>query len=100
MEAKKYICNRCQEQFDLLESNNSDKTKCPRCYSEDVQEFIACSLEAGPPFWEYACQQCGGRFRVKAPRGPAEEKKIRCPECESRDIKWLTTASEACPPGG
>jgi DNA-directed RNA polymerase subunit RPC12/RpoP len=100
MEAKKYLCNQCQELFDLLESTSSDKVKCPRCYSEDVSELIACGLGNGPPFWEYNCQKCGGIFRIKAPRGPAEEKKIRCPKCESRNINWLATASEACPPGG
>jgi DNA-directed RNA polymerase subunit RPC12/RpoP len=100
MEAKKYLCNQCQELFDLIEPGNSVATRCPRCSSGDIQELIACNLENGPPPWEYVCQQCGGRFLIKAPRGPSEEKEIRCPRCESRNVKWLATASQVCPPGG
>jgi DNA-directed RNA polymerase subunit RPC12/RpoP len=100
MEAKKYLCNHCQELFDLLEPHNYHEARCPRCSSKDVEELTACSLESGPPPWEYVCQQCGGRFRVKAPRGPSEEKGIRCPRCESRNVRWSATVSEACPPGG
>ena len=100
MPAIKYLCNQCQELFDLLGAHNSDKARCPRCSSNDVQELIACSLETGPPPWEYLCHQCGGGFLIAAPRGPSEEKKIRCPRCGSGKLEWLVTAIEICPPGG
>jgi DNA-directed RNA polymerase subunit RPC12/RpoP len=100
MEVKKYLCNRCQEWFELLGPHHAEEARCPRCSSEDVREVNACGVETGPPPWEYVCHQCGGRFRVAAPRGPSEEKEIRCPGCESRNIEWLATVSEACPPGG
>ena len=100
MQAKKYLCNQCEELFELLEPHHADEARCPRCSSKDVEELIACSRETGPPPWEYECRQCGGKFRVAAPRGPSEEKKIRCPRCGSRNIEWSVTASESCPPGG
>ena len=100
MQAAKYLCNRCQELFELLEPHHTEEIKCPRCSSEDVRELIDCNLGTGPPPWEYVCHQCGGKFRVAAPRGPTEAKKIRCPTCESRNIEWLSTVSEVCPPGG
>ena len=53
MEAKKYLCNHCSELFDLLESPGVYETRCPKCSSEDFQELIVCSLEFGPPPWEY-----------------------------------------------
>ena len=100
MPIARYLCNHCQETFDLLEPHPAEELRCPRCSGEDVQELKACSLEAGPPPWEYVCRQCGGRFRVAAPRGPSEEKGLRCPICESGNIEWLATVSEICPPGG
>lgn len=100
MQITKYLCDHCKEQFELLASHYTEEVKCPRCSSRDIAETIACSLEKAPSPWEYVCQQCGKRFRVKAPRGPTEEKEFRCPICESKNIKWLSSVSEACPPGG
>ena len=100
MTAKKYLCNWCQETFDLLETHQAAEIRCPRCSSEDVQELIACRLGVSPPPWEYVCHQCGVRFRVAAPSGPSEEKVIRCPVCTSSNIEWLAAVGEACPPGG
>ena len=100
MEARKYSCNQCLELFDLIDSHVADKVRCPWCSSENVEELIACSLETGPPPWEYVCQHCNSRFRVAAPHGPSDEKKIRCPICKSSNIEWLAVVSEVCPPGG
>ena len=36
--------------------------------------------------WEYECHQCQSKFKVPVPRGPAEEKQIRCTKCGSMDI--------------
>jgi len=89
MPSIKYLCNQCQELFELLDSHRAEEIKCPRCASRDIKGLTADSPETGPPLWEYVCQQCGGRFRVKAPGGPSEEKEIRCPGCESRNVNWL-----------
>jgi len=36
--------------------------------------------------WEFDCNQCKGKFEVPVPRGPTEEKAIKCPHCGSQDI--------------
>ena len=99
MPGKKYIC-KCGELFELLELRTAEDLKCPRCAGRNIGETNACSLEIGPPPWKYECQQCGIRFSVEAPRGPDETKKLVCPVCGSRNIKWLAYISEACPTGG
>ena len=59
------------------------------------------SCHIGPPDWQYQCGDCGHRFEVPAPRGPAEEKCRTCPECGSRNISRVNMC-EANPatPGG
>jgi DNA-directed RNA polymerase subunit RPC12/RpoP len=55
----------------------------------------------GPPPWHYHCRECGQEFRVRAPRGPAEESRIACPNCRSRRIERTDMSeAEACQPGG
>jgi DNA-directed RNA polymerase subunit RPC12/RpoP len=100
MPSVKYLCHQCQEMFELLGAYRAEDIKCPRCGGRDIKEMAASGSEAGPPPWEYVCQQCGGGFRIKAPSGPSEAKNIRCPRCGSREVKWLATTGEACPPGG
>ena len=100
MPGTKYQCNQCQETFELLGELPKEGLKCPRCAGRDIGDLNAGSLGIGPPPWEYTCQQCSSQFRVEAPRGPDEAKKIRCPVCESRNIKWLFTVYESCPTGG
>jgi DNA-directed RNA polymerase subunit RPC12/RpoP len=36
--------------------------------------------------WEYRCRACTVEFSTTVPRGPAEEHKITCTGCGSRDI--------------
>ena len=95
-----FICNQCGEWFELLGPHSMENANCPRCASRDVKEVTAKGPEVGPPPWMYLCQQCGGRFRLKAPSGPSEEKEVRCPRCGGRDVQWLINVGEACPPGG
>ncbi|MDD5701480.1 MAG: hypothetical protein PHU23_05455 [Dehalococcoidales bacterium] len=97
---QKYHCSRCGEIFEIVELPHPAKSNCPRCASEDCEEYNACSLEICPPPWVYQCQQCRARFRVTAPRGPDEAKAIQCPACRSSDVKWLALSSAACATGG
>jgi DNA-directed RNA polymerase subunit RPC12/RpoP len=100
MQTKKYLCARCQEQFELAGTCRDGALNCPRCSSRDVREIIACSREIGPPPWKYICGKCQCNFSVKSPSGPDEAQNIRCPVCRSKDVKWLALVSESCPPGG
>jgi DNA-directed RNA polymerase subunit RPC12/RpoP len=100
MEAQKYHCNHCGELFEIVELSYPQELACPRCSSEDFEEYNACNLEISPPPWEYLCQQCHVRFRVTAPRGPDEARAIRCPACRSNNLKWLALDSAACATGG
>ena len=36
--------------------------------------------------WEFDCNKCKQKFVVPVPRGPAEERLIKCPHCGSKDI--------------
>lgn len=36
--------------------------------------------------WEYACRTCKMQFSTTVPQGPAEEAKITCTGCGSREI--------------
>ncbi len=36
--------------------------------------------------WEFDCNQCKSKFEVEVPRGPVEERAIKCPHCGSKDI--------------
>jgi len=100
MEAPKYRCNHCGETFEIDKLSQTSELACPRCYSQDLSEYYACSLEIGPPPWEYWCQRCRVRFRITAPRGPDEAKAIKCPCCGNGNIKWHFTVYECVPSGG
>jgi len=100
MKAQKYCCNHCGEIFGIEKASPTLKLTCPRCYSEDLLEYNACSLEIGPPPWEYQCLKCRVRFMVASPRGPDEAEAIICPACLSKDVKWLSLATSDCASGG
>ena len=100
MQVLKYSCNQCDESFEILRPYQTGEVKCPRCGSKDITELNSCSIEIGPPPWEYICQQCNTRFRVKSPHGPDEASIIRCPICKSKHIKWLVNITQACATGG
>jgi DNA-directed RNA polymerase subunit RPC12/RpoP len=96
----KYVCPQCFEDFSLLETKQSGPASCPRCGLKNVNENDSCSLEAGPPAWEFRCQDCESRFAVQSPRGPEEVAAMLCPVCRSKKIKWLVLSTAACATGG
>ena len=100
MKTQKYRCRKCGEIFIIAEVPQNPQLTCPRCQSTDWEEHNSCSLEIGPPPWDYLCQQCGIRFQVTAPRGPDEANSIRCPVCQSQNIKWLAQTYAAPVSGG
>ncbi len=104
-----YMCNQCQALFELpepLDLPDERDTKCPECGSTNIERLHICSVdvcldESGPPPWEYVCYQCKSYFQIPVPRGPAEEKETKCPECGSGDIERVDVGSHSvCPPGG
>ncbi|MBN2059522.1 MAG: zinc ribbon domain-containing protein [Deltaproteobacteria bacterium] len=36
--------------------------------------------------WEFECRKCRTAFEVDVPRGPKEERGIKCPNCNGNDI--------------
>lgn len=40
--------------------------------------------------WEYQCATCQTKFSVEVPKGPTQEKSLRCPSCGSPDIVKTT----------
>jgi DNA-directed RNA polymerase subunit RPC12/RpoP len=96
----KYLCNRCLETFEVLSSHHLEDILCPYCAGRELSKVEACSLEIGPPQWEYTCRRCGIRFRIKSPKGPDEAKAVRCLQCGSAEVKWMVGATWGCPSGG
>lgn len=50
--------------------------------------------------WDYQCDTCQTNFSVDVPKGPTQEKALRCPACGSHDIVKTTVYSmneSACP---
>lgn len=37
--------------------------------------------------WQMNCCECKFKFEVKVPKGPSEEKALRCPQCGSKNIQ-------------
>lgn len=53
-----------------------------------------CSLSCNELLWEYECWLCGARFSVKVPKGPAEERALRCPHCAEGTIVKISAAQQ------
>ncbi len=53
----------------------------------------ACPRHIEPVIWEFACCQCQHIFTTPVPRGPKEEKQLKCPLCASSRIKRTTVDS-------
>ena len=95
MEEYVYLCQQCKNLFDLsvLPGPEEEKeVKCTECRSMNVERLNVwipnvCSLEEGPPPWEYVCNQCKSLFEIPVPHGPAEEKGTKCPNCGSNDLE-------------
>jgi len=39
--------------------------------------------------WEFDCLNCNKKFEADVPRGPREEREMKCTHCGSRDIKRI-----------
>ena len=50
--------------------------------------------------WELECKQCQAKFEQPVPKGPEEERNIKCPQCGSKDIKNRSLCSLEAPVGG
>ena len=48
--------------------------------------------------WELTCRLCKSNFEVPVPRGPREEKELKCPKCESKYIERIEALSQGAPP--
>ena len=61
----------------------------------------SCELPAPPLLWEYGCSNCHSTFKTAVPRGPKEERHIKCPACDSAKIKRINIVKlEAAKCGG
>lgn len=109
MEEYVYLCQQCNNLFDLsvLPGPEEEKeVKCTECQSMNVERLNVwisnvCSLEEGPPAWEYTCHQCKTFFRLLVPHGPKEEEEAECPQCKSRDIERVNVYTPTySTPGG
>ena len=47
---------------------------------------ISCPLGSRILKWEFECRKCRATFEVDVPRGPKEERNIKCPMCGGNDI--------------
>jgi len=44
------------------------------------------------PVYEYACQDCGKRFEVRASLEEREKLEVRCPHCQSNKVARVFSA--------
>jgi DNA-directed RNA polymerase subunit RPC12/RpoP len=62
---------------------------------------ISCELPAPSLLWEYKCNDCQATFETPVPRGPKEERHLKCPVCDSAKIKRINIVKlEAAKCGG
>lgn len=77
--------------------------KCPK-YGKDIAQGVCLypALASDNELkWEFICHLCKAHFDVPVPRGPTEEKQIKCPKCGSQNIERIDVHKfEVCPPGG
>ncbi|MBC7075769.1 MAG: zinc ribbon domain-containing protein [Syntrophomonadaceae bacterium] len=45
------------------------------------------------PIFDFICQKCGYKFDIKISN--AEKNKVRCPECDSSDLKQILSLFNA-----
>jgi len=56
---------------------------------EAVVDGMACALNATQLTWQFECHQCQSTFETLVPRGPREEKALKCLICSSSDIERI-----------
>jgi len=50
--------------------------------------------------WELTCRQCDSKFELPVPRGPREEKELKCPRCGSKQIERIEALAPGAPQCG
>jgi rRNA maturation endonuclease Nob1 len=50
--------------------------------------------------WELTCRQCKSSFELPVPRGPREEKELKCPKCGSEYIERIEALAQDLPSCG
>jgi putative FmdB family regulatory protein len=56
-----FRCNQCQNEFEKLVLNSSEKIVCPQCKSKKVQRMMsAFAFSSGGKFKSTASSSCGG----------------------------------------
>jgi DNA-directed RNA polymerase subunit RPC12/RpoP len=50
--------------------------------------------------WEMVCSGCKAGFEVEVPRGPREERELKCPQCGSKEIGKKEASAENAPACG
>ena len=60
-------------------------------HSNDVvpAEGTACAINTNLLTWQFECHQCNSTFETLVPRGPREEKALRCTICSSSNIERI-----------
>ena len=57
--------------------------------------LASCPLPGAPLMWEFDCHHCKNKFETNVPRGPKEEREIKCPHCGSKTIERLNVGNLA-----
>jgi rRNA maturation endonuclease Nob1 len=47
--------------------------------------------------WEVKCRQCLSKFEVPVPKGPRDEKELKCPRCGSKELERLDVFNFSSP---
>ena len=55
----------------------------------------SCPLPGAALMWEFDCHSCKTKFETNVPRGPKEEREIKCPHCGSKEIERLNVGNLA-----
>jgi predicted Zn finger-like uncharacterized protein len=62
-----------------------------KCFLQNSTGACAWAPKTGEALqWEYVCESCHAQFSVDVPKGPAQERALKCPVCSSPDIRKVT----------
>ena len=60
---------------------------------EEIKQKEASETASEPQsdmlMWEFNCLHCNKKFETRVPRGPREEREMKCTHCGSRDIERI-----------
>jgi len=66
---------------------NQGTTESTRSFKEIMG--VSCENPPQALMWEYECQECKITFETPVPRGPREERRMKCSHCDSAKIKRI-----------